>query len=1120
MNRFAFDLGTNSIGWAVLDVSNPEFPEIAKDNRSDDDGIGVRIFPDGRVPKKGIPLNEARRTARQMRRQRERKIRRKKAMLSFLTANSLMPAEREERLAIARLDPYELRDAALKRRLEPFELARIMMHLSVRRGFKSNRLDKPSSETNRKKHKKEKVDKKAEENKGMLNGIDILKTDLQGLTLGQWLYYRKSTPRNSIRFRPNIEKHKALYSFYPSRKMYEDEFAAIREKQENYYGEINWDRLHWLIFFQRPLKRPERGRCQFYTDEARGYKAFPSAHRFRILQEIGNLKYENTQGIREEIPAELKKKLFDALDSQKSQTFDEIRKLFGENYTGPFNFEDAKRDKLKGNEISVDFRKGEYFGEIWDTLDIGKQDEIVEKLMIDDDENSIIDFLKTFGLTEEQARKLSGYNFSGGTTMLSSRFMIECSEIMLSNNLSYYDAQKKIEDALHNSKKGQQELQQFLPYYGKVLTSLVSRAGGESNHDNDGKKYGSIANPTVHIALNQLRKLVNALILQFGRPDEIFMEINRELKQSRARKDKIIQDQAQNQKDNVRIKAELAKLRAPDSGEYIKKYKLWEELVPGKKSGSRLCPYCGKPITAAELVSNNIEIDHILPYSRTLLNSRSNLTVAHKRCNQDKRNLSPYEAFHHNPGEYNWDDIFKRSREARFDSAKRRKFSSDAMTVFEKENRFLERQLTDTAYLAKAGKDYLSAILPANSIHVTPGRLTSMLRKFWNFNTLLNNGDDKWSKNRSDHRHHALDALVIGLCDRKLVAKAARINSHRGYKEIDAPECPLGKDREKEEWQEEIVAKLKAIVVSHKSDHGKEGKLYAETAMAKHPYLEKISPDELANEKEVKRIVPKAIQADVSSLVEKEGFKKAKVLLKTKYEYLRVFRDKWVSRKPLVSLSDRDIVNIADEDIRKKVQELLLLNPEQSKQDLQDVFAKLSNKTGIRSVRYFPKDQKPLEIKSCANKAYLPEDFYCVDIWKAPIAKGKYKFEGVFISRLEAMWKHLPEKRKEQDLRRHPAAKFVVRLFKNDIILLSNDKEREFCRVAGFSTTQNKVDIYPLYASNSIAAWKKNTNNHLASNFWSSGIEGHNFKSINVLFSEFEVKLVKITVDGRVIFRN
>jgi len=902
--------------------------------------------------------------------------------------------------------------------------------------------------------------------------------------------------------------------------MYEDEFTAIREKQKNYYGEINWDKLHSLIFFQRPLKHPERGRCQFYTDEARGYKAFPSAHRFRIMQEIGNLRYENTQGIREEIPADLKKKLFDALDSQKSQTFDEIRKLFGESYTGPFNFEDAKRDKLKGNEISVDFRKDEYFGEVWDTLDIAKQDEIVEQLMIKDDENSIVDFLKPFGLTEEQARKVSGYNLPGGTMMLSSRFMIECSEIMLNNNFSSHEAKKKIEDALHNSKKGQQELQQFLPYYGRVLTSLVSRAGGESTHDNDGKKYGSIANPTVHIALNQLRKLVNALIVRFGRPDEIFMEINRELKQSRAQKDKIIQEQAQNQKDKERIKAELAKLHVSDSGEYIKKYKLWEELVPGKKSGIRLCPYCGEPISAEELVSTRVEIDHILPYSRTLLNSRSNLTVAHKKCNQDKRNFSPYEAFHDKSGKYNWDDIFKRSREARFDSAKRRKFSSDAMTVFEKEDRFLERQLTDTAYLAKAGKDYLSAICSANSIHVTPGRLTGMLRGFWNFNELLNNGKDTWYKNRSDHRHHALDALVIGLCDRKLVAKAARINSHRGYKEIDAPECPLGKDRQKEELQEEIVAKLKAIIVSHKSDHGKEGKLYAETAMAKHPYLEKISPDELVNEKEVKRIVPKPIQADVSSLVEKEGFKKAKALLKTKYEYLRVFRDKWVTRAPLVSLSDRDIVNIADEDIRKKVQEFLLLNPVHSKQELQDVLAQFSNENGIRSVRYFPKDQVPLSIDSCDNKAYMPGDFYRVDIWKVPLVKGKYKFEGVFISRLEAMWEHVSEKRKDQDLLRHPAAKFVMRLCKNDIIFLSNDKEREFCRVAGYSTTQNKIDIRPLYASDSIAAWKKDTNNHLTSDFWSSGIKGHNYKSINVLFSEFEVKLVKITVDGRFIFRN
>jgi len=1080
MNRFAFDLGTNSIGWAVLDISNPKSPKIFKD------GLGVRIFPDGREAKTGTPLNEARRTARQMRRQRDRKIRRKKAMLNFLTTNTLMPADKEKRQAVARLDPYELRAAALQRKLESNELARIMMQFSIRRGFKSGRKD-------------QQTENKAE-SAGMLGGIESLAADLKGLTLGQWLCKQREEGK-FIRFKPRIEKTKALYSFYPSRKMYEDEFAAIREHQEKHYKKINWDRLHWLIFFQRPLKRPERGHCQFYPDEERGYRAFPSAHRFRIMQDIGNLRYFNDKSIEETIPLDLKRKLFEALDTKKSLSFDAVRRLFGKSYTGKFNLEDAKRDKLKGNETSTDFRKSEYFGEVWDKLDIRKQDEIVEQLMIEDDESVIFTFLKPFGLSNEQIQKISGYNLPVGTTMLSSRFMAECSQIMREDNLPYHEAVEKM--GLHHSKKEQRELQRSLPYYGKVLTTLVSGVGGESDYDNDGKKYGRIANPTVHIALNQLRKLVNALIRRFGNPDQIIMEINRELKQSKAKKDEITREQTKNQKDNERIKAELISLGLLRiSGEDIKKYKLWEELaIDGL---ARLCPYCGKTISAKQLVSGFVEIDHILPYSRTLLNSRDNLIVAHADCNRKKGNRTPFEAFEKSHGDFEWERILEVTAKLPF--KKRRKFSPDAMVSFEKDSGFIARQITDTAYLARAGKDYLSAICPANSIVVTPGRLTAMLRGFWGYNTLLNQGGDSWFKNRSDHRHHALDALVIGLCDRNLVSEAARINSGKGYAEIGAPERPIERN--------DIEAKLKAIIVSHKSDHGKEGKLYAETAMAKRPYLEKISPDELADKEEIKRIVPKVIQVDVSSLVEKEGFKKAKTLLKTKYEYLRVFRDKWVTRSPLDSLSDRDIHNIADDTIRQRLQQFLDANPIQSGQKLQDVLAKFSGETGIHSVRYFPKDQVPLSIDSCDNKAYMPGDFYRVDVWKVPAAKGKYKFEGVFISRPEAMKEQL-QKRHE-----HPAAKLIMRLCKSDIILLSNGKEQEFCKVAGYSTTQNKIDIQPLYASDSIAAWKKNTNINLTSAFWLSGIEGHNFKSINVLFNDFEVKLVKITVDGRVIFRN
>jgi len=1081
MWRLALDLGTNSIGWTAFRLKNAKKPQIQ--NIID---MGVRIFPDGREAKTGTPLNEARRNARQMRRQRDRKIRRKRAMLNFLVNNKLMPKEHEEQQDVARLDPYTLRATALERKLKPFELGRIMMQFSVRRGFKSGR--------------KEQAENTAER-EGMLGGIESLKTELQGLTLGQWLCKRREAG-DPVRFKAQMERTKIIYDFYPSREMYETEFAAIREKQEKHFKEINWDRLYWLIFFQRPLKRPERGRCQFYTDEERGYKAFPSAHRFRILQDINNLKYYNEENREEPIPSELKLTLFEALNSQKSLSFDRIRKLLGEDYIGSFNLEDNKHDKLKGNETSVDFRKPELFGLAWDELEIQKQDEIIEKLMIEDDENIIRDFLKPFGLTEEQIQKISGYNLPVGTTMLSSRFMIDCSAIMLKDWILYSEAVKQM--GLHHSKKEKQEIQRSLPYYGKILVGQVSGAKGESYNGDEEEQFGCIANPTVHIALNQLRKLVNALIRRYGNPSQIIMEVTRELKLSKTKKDELNREQTKNQKANERIRKELTDLGLLQiSSEDIKKYKLWEELAV--EGIARLCPYCGKTISAKQLISANVEIEHILPYSRTLLNSRDNLTVAHRDCNQKKKNLSPFEAFGNSPKGFDWNRIMELAAKLPFN--KRRKFFPDAMDRFhEEEGGFLDRQMTDTAYLSKASKEYLSVVCNSNAIWVTPGRLTSLLRGFWGFNTLLNRGHDTWFKNRNDHRHHALDSLVIGLCDRGLLAEAAKLNSGRGYREIDAPPCPIKRN--------DVEERLKSIIVSYKQDHGKEGKLYAETALAKHSYLEQINPDDL-KENEINRIVPETIQNDITALVKKEGFRKAKTAIQGKYKYLRVFRDKWVTRTPIESLSDRDIPNIADPLIRKQIQKYIESHPLKAGQKLQDVLTMFGNKKKIHSVRYFPKDQVPVKIDSCDNKAYMPGDFYRVDIWKIPQPKGKYKFEGVFISRPEAVRKDVLLKRHE-----HYAAKLIMRLCKNDIIVLSNETEREFCRIAGFSTTKNCIDIRPIYASDTIAVWKKSTNINLTSAFWPSDIEGNYYKSINVLFNEYEIKLVKITVDGRVIYRS
>jgi CRISPR-associated endonuclease Csn1 len=417
--RLGLDMGTNSIGWAAFDIAKPSNPALVDSD--------VRIFPDGREAKTGTPLNEGRRLARQMRRQRDRKIRRKNAMLRFLIANKLMPQDKEDRLAIARLDPYGIRNAALERKLESFELGRIMMQFSIRRGFKSGRKNKAESNV---------------EQEGMLRGIQTLESALQGLTLGQWLYQQRRLG-NSVRFKARIEKTNVIYSFYPSREMYEAEFDVIRKKQERYFKDINWNRLHYLIFFQRPLKRPERGRCQFYPDEERGYRAFVSAQRFRILQDINNLKYYDDKNRLKEIPPELKDKLFYALDSQKSLSFDRIRKLLGEDYTGTFNSENSRRSALKGNETSVDFRKPELFGPAWDKLSIQQQDAAIEVLMIEEDENKINEFLVPLGITGARIQEMLGYHLPTGTTMLSSRFMIECADVMLKEHLRYDEAVKK-----------------------------------------------------------------------------------------------------------------------------------------------------------------------------------------------------------------------------------------------------------------------------------------------------------------------------------------------------------------------------------------------------------------------------------------------------------------------------------------------------------------------------------------------------------------------------------------------------------------------------------------------------------------------------------------------------
>ena len=130
--RLGLDVGTNSLGWCLLEVDEQFEPTSIIDT-------GVRIFSDGRNVKSHTSLKAERRTARQARRMRDRFLRRRNALMNALVKHGLMPDAADERKDLEGLNPYFIRRDAIEKKCPPHHIGRALFHLNQRRGFKSNR---------------------------------------------------------------------------------------------------------------------------------------------------------------------------------------------------------------------------------------------------------------------------------------------------------------------------------------------------------------------------------------------------------------------------------------------------------------------------------------------------------------------------------------------------------------------------------------------------------------------------------------------------------------------------------------------------------------------------------------------------------------------------------------------------------------------------------------------------------------------------------------------------------------------------------------------------------------------------------------------------------------------
>lgn len=823
--RLALDIGSNSIGWAVIrlnfDEKNQRYYPMAIIR------AGSRVFPDGRVAKSGESNAVRRREARGQRRRRDRYLRRRDSMLRQLVNYGFFPDSIEERKALVKLDPYELRARGLDEKLSPSEFGRALFHINQRRGFKSNR----------------KTDSKDSDSGVMKQAIKAFKSQLEEesvRTVGEMLYKRlqlelpvrarlrtKVIPQKNGRNR-NIQS----YDLYVERGMMEEEFELLWESQRRFdpklFNEEVKEKLRFTVFYQRPLKPVDPGRCTFFPEEKRASEALPIVRKFKLLQDVNHLRYVGENGEAIALTLAQRNIIINELSRSKKRSFEQLRKKL--NFSGNLRFtiEDAKRVELKGDAASVELSKQNLFGSKWFNFDMTFQTEIIKQLLEEENEIELISWLvKNTGVSEDVALRLAHVTLPVGYAALSEKALNKIVPILESEVITFSEAVKRTSIGSHSevSKYHDGEIMDALPYYGEVLQRHVG-FGTNDPEDSDEVRLGKINNPTVHIGLNQLRLLVNTLIQEYGHPKQVVVELARELKLSEKAKQRIKTEQTENQRKNKERREKIAQLlfKSPESvtRDELQKYILWEELSSNPLE--RCCPYTGNLIPCHKLYSYEVEIEHILPFSITLDDSMNNKTLSYVQANRDKGNKTPFQAFGETSiGNYDYQAILTRVASMRKEKSYR--FAIDGYERWLREhNGFLARALNDTAYISRLAREYISVICPGQTT-VIPGQLTAMLRRHFGLNNVLDlNGE----KNRDDHRHHAVDACVIGVTDRALLKRFADANKfeHHGARTrlLERLEVPWPT------YREQVSRAIANIWVSHKPDHGYEGQMHDETA--------------------------------------------------------------------------------------------------------------------------------------------------------------------------------------------------------------------------------------------------------------------------------------------------
>lgn len=269
-------------------------------------------------------------------------------------------------------------------------------------------------------------------------------------------------------------------------------------------------------------------------------------------------------------------------------------------------------------------------------------------------------------------------------------------------------------------------------------------------------------NPVVLRALNQARKVVNALIKEYGSPHEVHIEMARDLSRPLDERRDIEKLQKEFRDNNEKGKTQFAQdfnIVGAVKGKEFEKYQLYREQQ-GK------CAYSIEPMDIHRLFEQGyVEIDYALPYSRSFDDSKNNRVLVLAKENRDKGNRTPFEYLDGKDNSERWRQFvaFVEGNKAYRLAKRSRLLRKDFGDKEAKE--FRDRNLNDTRYICKFFKNYVEQYLQlhedseAKRCVVLSGQMTSFLRARWGLIKVRGDSD----------RHHALDAAVVAACSHSMV---------------------------------------------------------------------------------------------------------------------------------------------------------------------------------------------------------------------------------------------------------------------------------------------------------------------------------------------------------------